>query len=174
MAKSKSKSSLGKVILSLTSIVLGALTSLALFVNAWDWQAKVDGGVTTREVGGFFEDFEYYENIFNVGSDKLPVWGSTLAGVAVIIALACVALFIVCTIINMLGKGNKTVTNLSKLACVVMILAGIVALVGSIAFVVVENKILLTTYSMSMAFGAIAGFIFPIFAGVLGFASLRK
>ena len=174
MAKNKSKKCSGNVILSLVAIVVGLLTCLSLFVNVWNWTATNNGGVTTREVGGFFEDFEYYEDIFNVGSDKLPVWGSTLAGICVIIALVATVIFALCTIINMLGKSNKNTTTICKLACLIMILAGIGALVGSIAFVVIENKIVLTTYSMSMAFGAIASFVFPILGGIIGLVSNKK
>ena len=171
MAKKKTKNSMGKIILSLIAIVVSFLTCLPLFLNVWVWKASNSGGETLTDVGGYFEDMEGFEKLFNANEDKLPVWGSTLAGVCVIIALVCAVVFAFLTIVNMLGKSNKTLNKVSKLACIVMILAGIGALAGSIAFVVVEHKGLLATYSMTMAFGAIAGFTFPILGGILGLLS---
>ena len=174
MAKKKTKNNLGNVIISVLAIIVGALTCLPLFINVWVWKATNSGGETLTDVGGYFEDMEAYEKLFNVGDDKLPVWGSTLAGVAVIVALVATVIFALLAIVKMLGKSNKTLASLQNLACLLMVLAGIVALVGSIAFVVMEYKGLFATYSMTMAFGAIAGFVFPIVGGVLGLIANRK
>ena len=171
MAKKKTKNSMGKTILSLLAIVVSLLTCLPLFLNVWIWKASNSGGETLTDVGGYFEDMEGFEKLFNVGEDKLPVWGSTLAGVCVIIALVCAVMFTFLAIINMIGKSSKTLNKIQKLVCIIMIIAGIGALVGSIAFVVAEYKRILATYSMTMAFGAIAGFVFPILGGILGLAS---
>lgn len=174
MAKKKTKKSFGTTILSLVAMVVSLLTSLALFLNVWVWKVANKGGETLTDVGGYFEDMEAYETLFNVGKDKLPAWGSTLAGVCVIVALVCAVVFALCTIANLLNKTNKTVNLISKIACLVMVLAGAVALVGSLVFVIAEYKGVLATYSMTMAFGAIVGFVAPILGGVLGLAANRK
>lgn len=171
MAKKKTKNSTSKTILGLLASIVSILTCLPLFLNVWVWSVSNKGGKTLTNVGGYFEDMEGFEKLFNAGKDKLPVWGSTLAGVCVIIALVCAVIFTSLAIMNMIGKSNKTLNKIQKLACIIMIIAGIGALIGSIVFVLAEYKGVLATYSMTMSFGAVAGFVFPILGGIIGLTS---
>lgn len=171
MAKKKTKKNSTKPLLSLIAMVTSALTCLALFLNVWNWQAVGKNATETTKVGGYFENMEAYEKLFNVGKDKLPTFATTLAGISVIIALVCAFVFIVLTILKFINKSNKTISLISKASCLIMVLAGISALIGSLVFVLAEYEGLLATYSMSMAFGAIAGFIFPILGGTIGLIS---
>jgi len=168
MAKKKTKNNLGKTLLAFLSVVISALTSIALFTNVWVWKTVSKSGETLKNVGGYFEDLESYETLFEIADKKLPVFGTKLAGASVIVALVFTAVLLICTILKMLNKSNKTVALVSKISSILIVLAGLIALTGSLIFVVPEIGSTITS-SMTMAFGAIAGFLFPILGGVLGF-----
>jgi len=176
MAKKKqTKTSLGKVVLNIMAIVISLLTSLALFLNTWTW--KITNPNTDKEsltnVGGYFEDMEPYEKLFNIGKDKLPSWASTLSGILVISAVVCAVVFTFCSILKMLKKSNKTISLISKASCFIMFLLGIGTLITSLIFVLAKYEGIVAIYSMVMDFGAVVGFVCPIIGGVLGIASQK-
>ena len=173
MAKKKTKKSSSNTFLALVATVLGLLTSLALFLNVWVWKVASKSGETVSNVGGYFEDMESYETAFKLGQENFNTWGSTVAGVCVIVALVAAGLLTLVTVLNMLNKSNKTTALVGKLACFVMLLAGLGALVGSLAFTIPSIGSTITS-SMTMAFGAIAGFMFPLLSGTVGFLAFRK
>ena len=173
MAKKKTKKSSCNKLLLLVASVLGLLTSIALFLNVWVWKISAKSGETVSNVGGYFEDMEAYETAFKLGQENFNTWGATVAGICVIVALVAAGLLTLVTILNMLNKSSKTTKLVGKIACFIMLLAGLGALIGSLAFTIPSVGSTITS-SMTMAFGAIAGFMFPLLSGTVGILAYRK
>lgn len=167
MAKKK-KTSIGNLVLSIITMVVGALTCLALFLNVWNLSNSKAGAT---EVGGYFADMSGIETTFKVADVAFMSWASTVAGIAVIVALCAAGLYILCTILNLATKGSKLMNALARLACIIMLAAGAVALVCSIIFIIPKVEGLVSTTRMAFGVGAYFGFICPIVAGLIGLAN---
>lgn len=167
MAKKKSS---GNIVLSIITMVVGALTCLGLFLNVWNF-TNSSTYVDPVAVGGYFEDMSTYETMYNIADVSFLGWASTIAGIAVIVALCATALYIVCALVNMVTKGNKLMRGLCKLASIVMLLAGVVALVCSIIFIIPKITVGSNVTKMAFGIGSWFGFACPIVAGLIGLAN---
>ena len=172
MAKSKRKS-MGKMILSIITMIIGVLTFLPLVLNDWNGVSKAGSVSEVAEAGKFFDDYSAAESLFKLGDSTLVTAMSTITGIAVIVGLCAAALYIVFAIINMCGKGNKLCTTLCKVASIIMLAAGAVALIAGLVFCIPTATVLGTSHSFTFGVGAYLAVALPVVAGVFGIASTK-
>lgn len=167
MAKKK-KTSTGNLVLSIITMVVGALTCLSLFLTVWVPNNSLLGSLSEA---GYFSEMKGAKAFYEGANVAFMGWASTIAGIAVIVALCAAGLYILCTILNLATKGSKLMNTLSRLACIIMLAAGAVALVCSIIFIIPKVTIGSNVTKMTFGVGAYFGFICPIVAGLIGLAN---
>ena len=173
MANKKSGMSLGKLILTIATIVLAVATCLPLFVNVWNGVTTYGDTSKAAEIGGYFEDYSPVAESFKLADATFMDWASMIAGIALIVALVGAALYIVGAIMSFVSNG-KLATGLCKIGAFVMLVAGVVVFVASLLFVLPTATMGSMSMSTALGFGAWVGFLAPIGAGVLGIMANRK
>ncbi len=172
MSKSKKKN-ISKVILTILTMLIGAVIFLPLILNDWTAISKFGDTTNTAEAGKFFDDYSSVESLFELADSKLITAMSTVAGIAVIVAICAAALYIIFAIINLCGKRNKLCRYICNAASVIMIIAGIIALVAGLVFCIPTASISSANYSLTFDIGAYLAVALPIVAGILGIYSTK-
>ena len=182
MAK-KNSMSLGKLVITIITIVLAVAICLPLFVNVWDKvfiigsESKTMGLLGDNEIAGYFADYSgvITEYKFYHPDAVFMDWASVVAGIALIVALVGGVIYIVGAILSLVG-GNKISAKLTKFGSAIMLIAGIVVLIASLLVVlpIAKNEIINTSVSATLGFGAWIGIFAPISAGILGLITSRK
>ncbi len=169
----KSKMSTGKIVLSVIAMLVGVAACIALFTNVWNFTMTAGKESEAIALGGFFEDYSAYATAFEMSKVTFFEWASVVAGIAVIVALVGAVAYIIGTVVAIANGGNKITAKLAKFGAIIMLVAGIVALITSIMFTapaIAEGK---ASLSMAFGIGAWIGVIAPIAGGLLGVVSTK-